>query len=473
MRKMRKIIACLLCIFLFMEIAMSQVSGIEKEETRINYEVTEKDGMIVNPHKGWITYPCYAPEYDGTQYGFKKAKTWSFSGTAYERFYWSDIQVNSKKYNFECIDNSIRECRKYGKTFAFGVIPSNSSRENKKGFVPEYVYKMGCKYVLADVSECYEDGKKHVQRTPVWSDSIYLKEMKKLIYQLAKRYDGNKTIEYIDLRSFGNWGEWHTYYLEGSKMPSKKVQKKCLDWWSDAFKMTRLVLPVNGSEPDEISKYAVSKGITLRRDGLITLENDHRAVQIAAKKDLPTVGEFCLPYEDLKQCGDWKDELLIRCVEEGKFTYLSLGQSVFDGIKFYKEKKDLIEKVQNLLGYHLVVKEACLKQEQGGFLLELQIENKGVAIPDFPIYLSAYRLEEDGKIGEKLATTKESISKKVRSKETTTITLEWKNKDQMEQYQEIAFGLFEQKDAKKPTVFLANNENEKDGYMRVKKYTKR
>ncbi len=44
---------------------------------------------------------------------------------------------------------------------------------------------------------------------PDYGDPLYLEKHGRFIKALAARYDGNPQIEFIDIGSYGIWGEWH------------------------------------------------------------------------------------------------------------------------------------------------------------------------------------------------------------------------------------------------------------------------
>ena len=70
---------------------------------------------------------------------------------------------------------------------------------------------MGAKKIQIDLR-----GTDYHAYAPVWDDSIYIWAAKEFAKALAEKYDGDPRIEYIDIRTFGEWGEWHTsHILEG------------------------------------------------------------------------------------------------------------------------------------------------------------------------------------------------------------------------------------------------------------------
>lgn len=336
----------------------------------------------VNPHKGWTLYTYSHWDYVSKEYGTENSIAWDNCDLIYTRVAWDSVQDENGTYDWSCIDEHIEMCRKLGKNLAFGVIPSNSLENNVNGRVPEFVYEDGCDSVMAK-TEC------GYQRTPKWNDKTYLKHAKALADAIAERYDGDPIIEYIDIRTFGNWGEWHTYGLDGSNMPSDKVQMDMLRHWADAFEHTQLVVPVNGDSPTAVSEYAVSLGITLRRDGLVQLVGHENALRPAVQASLPVVGEFCSGYAQMKDLGIWDKEHLRQIIQTAELTYLQMGNGASEGKLMYAEEAEFMAEINEMLGYCFSVTEASLTRSDDISTLTVTIENLGVAPQHFPLYLKA------------------------------------------------------------------------------------
>lgn len=371
-----------------------------EKSIKIDFTVKKENKPVLNPHKGWVQY-IYDPKYfDDTVYGVGNEHSWDMTAVVYSRFNWCDIETEEGKYDWSAIDEMIELSEKYGKTFAFGIIPADSGCGRSEGLVPEYVYSSGCKYVIAAASSSYAADA--YQRTPVWSDGIYHKAAIKLAEAIADKYDGDSRIEYIDIRSLGNWGEWHTYGLDGSIMPSENVQKQYIKEWSEIFDETQLVLPVNDDKPNAVSKYAVKQGVALRRDGLVGLENHEMALTPAYENKLPAVGELCYGYVDMRDDGTWADSKLSTAVRRGRVTYMALGGSIFDGSAMYSERRELVESLQNEIGYNFVVTSAGVEFEGDNAEITIKIENDGIAPQYFPVTVILAVTDKKGNNAEKL-----------------------------------------------------------------------
>ncbi len=344
--------------------------------------ITEYAPAGTNPHKGWTIYTYSHWDLISDEYGVGNSVAWEESELIYTRVPWHEVVSEDGTYNWNVIDTYLEQCVELDKKLAFGVIPSNSLVDDVNGYVPGFVYEDGCDHVMAKTEHGY-------QRTPEWDDKVYIRYAKELADALAERYDGDPNIEYIDIRSFGNWGEWHTYGLDGSEMPSDKVQMDMLQHWADAFKQTQLVVPVNSDRPTAVSQYAVDIGITLRRDGLMQLVGHEKALQPAVEAKLPVVGEFCSGYVYMKDNGYWSDDYLREMIDTVDMTYLQMGDTIREGAYMWEKVPEFMAEITELLGYTYTVTKAELSRTGDTGTLTIAIENLGVAPQYFPLYIQA------------------------------------------------------------------------------------
>ena len=93
---------------------------------------------------------------------------------------------------------------------------------------------------------------------------------------MAARYDGDPNVAFIDVGSYGLWGEGHTFF--SSRVPSDEalpILKKHMDLYAKRF--PRTLLAVNddfaGSETSGAhlpeTDYGLAKGMTLRDDSIM------------------------------------------------------------------------------------------------------------------------------------------------------------------------------------------------------------
>ena len=220
-------------------------------------------------------------------------------------------------------------------------IRDNNTPEENYDWTPKFVYEEGAKKITAR----YKDNGANAA-VPVLDDSVYLHYAKEFATALASKYDGDPRIEYIDVRSFGEWGEWHVSNLDGSQMPSIEIQKDMLKHYASVFKKSLLVLPSDGY--GDVYTYALSLGITKRDDCLIGIPGTADSLVRAYEANLPTVAENCggyaimLNYTDVIPGGylKWTPECWVDAITTAHLTYYVLDQDFDDcGYNFYNDKE--------------------------------------------------------------------------------------------------------------------------------------
>ena len=445
--------------------AMTLIMPINAAAAEIDFAPQPETKAVTNPHKGWVQY-AYSPWYfESPEDGVKNNPTWDITSVVYTRFQWKNIETDDGVYDWSPIDEMISLCEENGKTFAFGVIPSDSGSNDEKGLVPQFVYDKGCKYVMANTYSFYSDSS--VQRTPVWDDPVYIEEFYKFSEALAEKYDGNKSIEFIDIRAFGNWGEWHTYGLDGSTMPSLRIQKKCIEKWSKLFKKTTVVFNASDDIP-ELNEYAVSKGVTLRRDGLLGVDNSARSLLPTVGK-LPAIGEMCYGYGYLADRGEWSDSELNRTINDGKLTYLALGGGISDGTRMYNEHKDNVIAAANRLGYNFTVTSAKLDTSDKTSTLTFKVKNTGTAPAFFPLTMKIAFTDKNGKVLKTTTAQYDVGSGSFASGKTRAYKFKFKNSD-VPKNAYISLGLFEDADDEQPNVKFCNKNTAENNFLVLGKY---
>jgi len=113
---------------------------------------------------------------------------------------------------------------------------------------------------------------------PDYGDPVFLKKMDKFFIALAARYDGDPTLEYIDIGSYGNWGEGHVIFSDGRDWPVE-VLKQHIDIHVKHIRKTPIlvnddmldrqqVAENKWEERAEMLEYALMRGVGIRDDSI-------------------------------------------------------------------------------------------------------------------------------------------------------------------------------------------------------------
>ncbi|MDR3710666.1 MAG: DUF4832 domain-containing protein [Capsulimonadaceae bacterium] len=186
----------------------------------------------------------------------------------YIRYAWKQLEPERDKYDFSVIDADIERARARGQRLAFRVMPACSGAQ---ALVPDYLVAALPKGVW------FDDNRNRTSAVPNtyfpdWNDPLFLDRTNRLIDALGQRYDGNPGIAWVEIGSYGNWGEWHTSPYkypnpQGGLSGTDDTKRAIVDMYVRAFRRTRLIMMTDDSVG---LLYALSKSPTIgiRRDSL-------------------------------------------------------------------------------------------------------------------------------------------------------------------------------------------------------------
>lgn len=386
--------------------------AIKADTTKITYTLNPFDGPLSNPHKGF-TVPTggawtFVPEFEYGPYGSLNNRAWNLVsyGSGYQQ--WNKLNPAKGVYDWTELEKLLNALAEHNMTYALRVLPytpsfikSDFPPQEEYDWTPPFVYEMGAKKIQIDLR-----GTEYHAYAPVWDDSIYIWAAKEFAKALAEKYDGDPRIEYIDVRTFGEWGEWHTSHMLGSVMPADPVLKDMLDYYASVFKKTQLVLPSNGF--GDVYTHALNLGITKRDDGFIGIPGRPDTLLRAYNANLPTIAEniagyrTMLTYDDLIPGGSqkWTAERWVDAITTAHLTYYVLDQDNDCGYYFYKDNKALADSMSKVIGYNFTVTQAELltvaSAKDTTSSLNITVTNTGVAPCFFDVYLVAEFVDSTG-----------------------------------------------------------------------------
>lgn len=365
---------------------------------------TEVSGVPVpNPHKGYVL-TTYIPEVFESSYeygigGSKNNHVWDVVTICNGVHYWKDINPSEGVFNWDEIDNMLEAAWKHKMTYIIRILPyshlvgSHDNYGEAHNLVPDWVFKKGAeknRARLVDEPNIEID-------VPVWDDEIYLEACRDLAAALAEHYDGDKRVEFIDIRPFGNWGEWHFSQVTGSEMPSEEIQKEMIKYYKDCFDDTLLAITSNAL--GDVYEYALSIGVAKRNDGLIGSSNEEWDLLRSYKANIPGLAENLGPYSMMlgytgQQYGPlkWTPQRFRECIEIPHLTITAFDQDSQCGYRFYNEQKEVIDEMVNRIGYNFTVTSA----KRNGNKLQVKLKNTGVAPCYFDLDLAAEIIDENG-----------------------------------------------------------------------------
>ena len=339
--KRKKVFAIIFVSIILIIMLKTNKTTIIKKKTIINnynanIEVTGyTDEVLMNPGKGFTS-----------MYETIDANCINLISTMYYRFDWDQIETADGVYNWNIIDYYINMAKKRNKKIAFGVMNASTSADSPY-VTPQWVFEKGAQYTTATNEYGNE------QYIPVWDDPIYLEEMNQFIQALGERYDGNENIAYIDIRGYGNWGEQHNWYLWNSTaVTPEQLRNLYIQPYIDNFPNTLLVNPWGIVQYNDVYKWAIDNGVSIRRDGIMEKDNEYVAGQEIfeyASGKLPTMFEYHADFRNKIEDPNIEHlnmEYLWQYILDWKPTYIEMLPEL------YQKEPEWVERIANKVGYY-------------------------------------------------------------------------------------------------------------------------
>ena len=340
-------------------------------ENLISIAPADNGKALINPGMGWVHH-----YYSGRtgNYGYylepSDALDW-FPGASvqYMRIPWAFVEPEDGKFNWSVFDTPAQRYIEKGKKLAIRI---NCCEHWIPWATPKWLKDKGCRGTRFTVRKGPQpDG---VCWEPYYLDPIYLQHLDRLVKNLAARYDGNPNVAFIDIGTFGLWGEGHT---AGSSRLTREVQiaavKKQIDIYTKYFKRTQLCISndVDGGRsmgPYPILDYARERGVSLRDDSILVFVPSEKTrnkswyhEKLAEKywPKMPVIVEH-EHYGLSKVRGAWRGEWLEQAVEAYHCAYLSIH---WWPKQFLDENRRTIDNINKRLGYRLNLKKFTMPAE--------------------------------------------------------------------------------------------------------------
>ena len=229
---------------------------------------------LANPHKGW-----YHHFFDNTVEKYLIAsddELAQFPGLdhIYLRLAWSYLEPEEGRFNWSVVDAPIAKWTARGLGVAFRITckETGANRIEQQFATPRWVRDAGAR------------GGFYVKRKPVgpegpwepvYDDPVFLAKLEKFIAAFAARYDGQPWLRYVDIGSFGDWGEGHTSSGSGRKYGYASL-KPLVDMHLKYFHKTQLVISddftagiADAAERARMHAYLLANGVSYRDDSIL------------------------------------------------------------------------------------------------------------------------------------------------------------------------------------------------------------
>lgn len=421
MSKIKFAFNILIVIFFFFDIVGYAA---EKSQEFKNPEKTillqEIDDVLPNPFKGFATRigfnnPVYETKLQYSRFTWKELEPekgvidWDY----FEKD-WGNIDSTGKKVAFRIMCVLPQGTDYYVRLFDYGnKLGSMESRisaflTNGEGHfdIPEWLVNEGVRMIPYTIEGC----KAGMALAPDFNDPKFLKAHHDFIMTLGKRYDNDPRVAWIDIGSYGFWGEWHWLYRGDHEAleATQETKKAILEQYFEAFPNTPKVITFD----DKFAhRYVVEHGGGIRNDclaGIFGSENQNEVyleyvgeLNKTAWKTGIINGEFCGNVKEFIEATTIRFDETYEFIQKTHWSIITFKLCQLGGdIKPVSEQhRKNLDKLYKKLGYRFVLREVEHNKEveKGETLkLKIRVENKGVAPFYFDWPLVFYLIGEDG-----------------------------------------------------------------------------
>ncbi len=366
-------------------LGLSALMSLNAQES-VTIRPSDDGRPLVNPGMGWtMHFYSNVPQNYGSRLEPSDALAW-FPGcsTVYLRLPWAFIEPAEGVFNWAALDTPAQRWLARGCQVAFRITCS----ENWLRFAtPEWVKQAGAKGVF------YEFGKGPSEQGTCWDpdfvDPVFLAKLENFLKAMAARYDGRPEVAFIDIGTYGMWGEGHTFM--SSQVPQEKMNgdvKRHIDLHVKLFPRSLLCISDDVSGHNNVSgvypllDYAREKGVTLRDDSILVQpppNSWYHADQ--AQRCWPTL-PVILEHEHYGGSVErkaWDPELLLKSVEDYHASFMSIH---WWPQELLEKNREIIDRISRRLGYRIQLRELVLPKEAKvgeGFEVNWTWANAGVA----------------------------------------------------------------------------------------------
>lgn len=324
--------------------------------------------MVVLPERNMTEtedYECY-PIADEVGQNGRTEGYYPDTSTCYIRFLWKEFEPIRGEYNYSFIEDILAKAKAKGQTLIMRLLPHSTRASDD---VPDW---------LKEMIPCPErPAGRRVKASPTAPE--FLEYFTQAVRKIGERFDGDPTLESIDISLPGAWGEGTNLHLY-----SEESLTELFEAYTSTFRNTRLFGQI--IKPELILK-ANEKGcsVGLRGDGF----GDPHHIYNRYPEAIAKVGDLWktapISFESYWWLGEWKRQGWD--IDEIINTTLQWHISSFNAKSFPIpwEWKDKIDYWVSKMGYHFCIdyfKFPEAAQPADYLEFKLCIDNLGVA----PIY---------------------------------------------------------------------------------------
>lgn len=232
--------------------------------------------VLENPHKGWyyhfIDNSCRRPAYRDRLTEGEGLKTRGMHHM-YLRIDWGDIELSEGECDWSYIDSVMDTWGALGYKFSLRICTFEGA--GVKYATPKWVIDLGIGTTEISIKNSVDTSGISAYE-PDYADPLFLEKLEAFILRAGEKFDRDERVEFVDVGTFGTWGEGHT--SSGSyKEYTAAVIKKHINIHLKAFPNKTVVVnddyihhlyTRSPEEASEIYDYCLGRGLGLRDDSI-------------------------------------------------------------------------------------------------------------------------------------------------------------------------------------------------------------
>ena len=287
--------------------------------------------------------------------------------TMYFRLLWSELEPEEGRYRWDIMDSFARNWIAKGKQICIRVICCNQTANA----TPDWVREAGAKGTWFTFRREGRD-----IGTPKWEptydDPVFLAKLERFGKAFAARYDGDPSVAFVDIGSFGLFGEGHTGSTSRlSREETERMTRIHVALWRRLLPRTQLVISddvagSHGTEADHpLMRWCRELGVGYRDDSVFCMGPEprpnspdgswaHAHWARAFAPHSPVVIEHGHVLSSEEQ-GRWVSERMLTCVEKTQASYWSIHLFPDEYLKRYRPQIDALNR---RLGYRFELRRA-------------------------------------------------------------------------------------------------------------------
>jgi hypothetical protein len=324
---------------------------------------------LVNPYMGYTGYfySHYLDFYGARLEPSDALQSFPGESVVYLRVTWAQLEPEEGKFNWTLLDTPAQRWIDAGKQCAFRV---SCHETGLRYATPEWVKKAGARGYNIDIGGQFPNRSRITTEEghtwePAYDDPIFMEKLENFLKVMSERYDNNPNVAFMDIGSYGTWGEGHTVHASKIDYPFS-VYKTHIDLHCKYFRNTQLCISddvdgwnnTNGIYP--VMDYALSQGVSMRDDSILSPSTEewlyyHGDMAQRFWPTLPVIMEHA-HYAKIKADKRFgpKGENIIKAVEDYHATYLSIHAWPYE---YLEDNREIIDKINRRLGYRLQMNE--------------------------------------------------------------------------------------------------------------------